>query len=353
MSTARVTALLRHEAFHSSRTVMFGWALVVPVVLSLVLALVFGGVLDNPPTLGILDHGDSEMVVGARADGAISLRTYTTDADLASAVESGAVDVALVLPVGLDADLRAGVSVALDITVWGGSLANHRAVITSAIARLSNQVAGRESAVDIAPVVLGEADDISLRQRLLPMLVLMAVFLGGVFLPATSLVRDKERDTLRALAVTPVTAGDLLISKGIFGWTMSLLMGVVTLVINGAFAGEALLMILTLALGAALAAELGLLLGIFLKDVTTLFAVWKSGGIILFAPAIVYVFPDIPEWIGRLFPTFYLVQPIFSVSLQGASWGDVWDELAILAAFVVALGAVVAALRSRLLRYAM
>ena len=74
----------------------------------------------------------------------------------------------MVLPAALDADLRAGTPVALDITVWGGSLASHRAVITSAIARLSNQVAGRESTIAIEPVVLGEADDISLRQRLLP-----------------------------------------------------------------------------------------------------------------------------------------------------------------------------------------
>jgi len=68
-------------------------------------------------------------------------------------------------------------------------------------------------------------------------------------------------------------------------------------------------------LAAIMAAELGLILGTSIKDVNTLFAVWKFGGLILFGPAIVYMFPQLPQWLGYLFPTYYIVRPIMDISL--------------------------------------
>ena len=72
-----------------------------------------------------------------------------------------------------------------------------------------------------------------------------------------------------------------------------------------------------------MAVEIGLLLGISVKDFTTLFTIWKMGGIILFAPVFIHLFPQIPEWIGRIFPTYYIIQPIVDLSQRGGSWPDI------------------------------
>ncbi len=72
-----------------------------------------------------------------------------------------------------------------------------------------------------------------------------------------------------------------------------------------------------------MAGEIGLIGGALIKDVTTLFAVWKTGGILLFGPAIIYMFPQIPQWIGRIFPTYYLLQPIVDISQRGGNWPDI------------------------------
>jgi len=41
----------------------------------------------------------------------------------------------------------------------------------------------------------------------------------------------------------------------------------------------------------------------------------KSLNIILFAPAIFYVFPDWPQWIAQLFPTYWVINPIFALAI--------------------------------------
>jgi ABC-2 type transport system permease protein len=352
VSAARVGALVRQEAWHGSRSVLLVWALAAPVAITLMINLVFGSILAPAPRLGIVDAGGSALTAVAGADEALRTRVYADVDALRVAVEAGSVDMGIVLPAGFDDALATGLPTAVQTFVWGQSLASDRAVLIAAVTAMAGQVAGRDPGVVLAPEVVGEAPALSLRQRLLPMVVLMAVFLGGLFLPATSLVREKEHDTLRALFVTPLTLGELLTAKGIFGWMLSLFMGVAILVLNGALGAGPALLVGVLALGAVMAAGLGLLLGVLLKDVTSLFAVWKSGGIVLFGPAIVYLFPAIPEWVSRLFPTDYFIRPVVAVGMEGAGLGAVWVDLLVLAALDVALLAGVWAIRGRALRYA-
>ena len=100
-------------------------------------------------------------------------------------------------------------------------------------------------------------------------------------------------------------------------------MGVAILLLNQAFGANSLLLVGVLFLGAIMAAELGLICGALIKDITTLFTVWKSGGLLLFGPVIIYMFPQIPEWIGRIFPTYYALQPVVELSLRGGGWSDI------------------------------
>jgi ABC-2 type transport system permease protein len=95
-----------------------------------------------------------------------------------------------------------------------------------------------------------------------------------------------------------------------------------------------------------MAVEIGLILGISMKDFATLFAVWKFGGIILFAPVFIYLFPEIPGWIGRIFPTYYIIQPIVDISQRGGGWSDIFGNILVLIGLnVVIFGLVVLSLR--------
>jgi ABC-2 type transport system permease protein len=174
----------------------------------------------------------------------------------------------------------------------------------------------------------------------------MAVFIGGLLLPATSVVTEKENKTLEALIITPTSIGDIFLAKGLLGIILSLFAGIVILILNQAFGAQPMLLVLVLALGAIMAAEIGLILGALLKDFTTLFTVWKTGGIVLFAPAIVYLFPKIPEWVAKVFPTYYLIPPIVEISQRGGGWPDIATNVFILIGLdLLLIGVVMLALR--------
>ena len=166
------------------------------------------------------------------------------------------------------------------------------------------------------------------------------------------IINEKEKKTLEALVITPASLGDIFIAKGLLGVILSLLMGIVVLLINQAFGIQPLLLVTVLALGAIMAAEAGLICGALLKDITTLFAAWKLGGILLFGPAIIYMFPKIPQWIGRIFPTYYMLQPIIEISQQGSGWSKIATNVFILIALDIVMIAVLMLTLKRVKQYA-
>ncbi len=342
MSMRRVAVLLRRELLQGPKSFIFLWSVVLPIVMSLVLSLVFGTLFSDKPRLGIADEDSSGLVSLAKDSPSVITREYGSVSDLEQAVRTGAVDFGIVLPEGFDSSVKAGQHVEVTAYVWGESLAKHRVIAQVTLLDLVRELSDREAPVDITINNLGDEASIPWSDRLLPLLVLMAVFVGGMFLPATSLVTEKQKRTMEALTVTPTTLWEVFLAKGILGFVISLTMGLIILALNQAFGGQPGLLVLMLALGAMMAAELGLIAGSFVKDMSSLFAVWKSGGILLFGPAIIYLFPEIPQWIGRVFPTYYLVEPVVRISQQGAGWPDIAAHVFVLIGLDVVLVVVVA-----------
>ena len=86
-----------------------------------------------------------------------------------------------------------------------------------------------------------------------------------------------------------------------------------------------------------------------MDNITDLVARMKLFNIFLQLPALVILFPQIPQWVGMLFPTYYFIDPILSITQYGAGIGDVWWKLLVLIACDVA----VLALAARVLRQRM
>ena len=331
MSIRRVGVLLYREIVRGPRNFIFIWAIVAPVVISLVVSVIFGSLFSDTPDLGMVDLGDSRIVGMAAELEGVAVSEYATVESMLAAVEDGSLDMGIVLPAGIDDAVVEGSEVGIEAYISGQSLAENRVILGVTIADLVRELAGHEAPVAVEITTLGE-EGLPWSDRLLPLVVLMAVFLGGLFLPATSVINEKERKTMQALLVTPATRADVFVAKGLTGLVLSLVMGMVILLINQVFGTEPALLIMVLALGAAMAVEVGLLCGIFFKDVSSLFTIWKLGGILLFAPALVYLFPQIPEWVVRIFPTYYLVQPIVELTLEGAGWAEIAGDVLVLIA---------------------
>ena len=102
MSLRRTGVLLWKELTKGSRSFIFVMALVVPVVISLLLALLFGTFFSDRAKLGIVDDGSSQIPARAAEMHALIVREYDSASELRGAVARGAVDIGMVLPVGFD-----------------------------------------------------------------------------------------------------------------------------------------------------------------------------------------------------------------------------------------------------------
>jgi ABC-2 type transport system permease protein len=345
MSLRRIVILLQKELFYGSRNFIFIMALVLPIVFTLLVNLIFGTFFSGKSRLGIVDSGNSELVPLAQNNEAIILRIYTTVEEMLDAATLGAIDMGVTLPTSFDNLIRSSEQVRITVYVWGESQMRDRIILGSALVSMMRQIAGQEPPVEIVEAVLGAGADIPWEKRLLPLMVLMSVMIAGSMVPATSIVNEKARQTISALGVSPATWGEIFIAKGLLGVLLSLFTGVMILFLNRAFGSQPALLVGVLLLGAIFSSSIGVILGALVKDLTTLMTVVKSIGIFLYTPGILYMFPEIPQWISRLFPTYYIVQPVLEISQENARFGEVAPEIGILIGLIlltVVIGSILA-----------
>lgn len=347
MSLRRIAVLLGKELVDGRRNFLFIFAIVVPVVITLVLSLLFGSVFSGKAELGIVAEGDTQFVRQAQAVESLIVKQYGAAGELREAVARGAADVGVVVPAGFDSRVARGEPTELTAYVWGESQLKHRVVLATTVINLIRDIIGQESPVEIVTTTVGNVANVPWEERLMPFIVLLTILIGGTMVPATSLVEEKQKRTLGALTITPTSLEEVLVTKGLLGVILSLVMGVLILIMNQAFGVQPLLLAIVLGLGAVMAATFGILLGVLIKDINTLFATIKGIGIVLYAPALVYLFPEIPQWIGKLFPTYYMIQPVVEIAQEGGSWSDVAGEVYILIALILVLMGVVGVVARR------
>ncbi|MBN1366688.1 MAG: ABC transporter permease [Dehalococcoidales bacterium] len=347
MSLKRIWTLVKNEVFHGPKDIVLVMAVVLPILLALFVSLAFGDIFTDRAKLGVYDEGNSSITPILESSDSMSVKAYQNEADLRAAAANGAVDMGIVLPSDFDIKLAAK-TVNLKAYIWGESLAKNRTIIPLALSDALRELTGSELPVNIESVPLGDKSSLPWSDRLLPLTILLAVFFGGMMIPASSLIHEKQRQTLEALNVTPATISDIFTAKGVVGAVLAIIMGVLTLAISTSFGGSPLALVGVLALGAILAAEIGLLVGAYVKDINTLFAFWKFGGLLLFGPAFIFMFPQIPSWIGYIFPTYYIIRPVTDLTVLGAGFASVALYVGILTAIVVVMGIVVMNIVKRL-----
>ena len=347
MSFTRTLKVLGKEFRTGPRSPVFLWVLFLPVLFTLVLQVIFGSVFDPQPRLGIVDEGSSTITTAVQGMEGIDLALLDSTDDLKAQVEADDLDAGLVLPTGFDDQVRSGAQPPLEFYVGGESLASNRIILAVTTIDLVREIEGTPPPVDVEVVALGD-EGLPISVRLVPFIMMYALVVAAVFLPAVSIADEREKNTLDALVVTPVKLSEVMAAKGLLGVILALAMTVFTLFLNNALGAEVVALLVVLLFGSILCAEIGLIFGAVAKDSTAVFALIKGTGILLIGPTVFYIWPDWPQWIAKLFPTYWVINPIFEVSLNKGSLGDVWVELAIAAGVIALLGAAVVALTRRL-----
>ncbi len=349
MSLTRVLKVLRKDLALGPRSPIFMYAIALPVVLTLVLQVAFGSLFAPKPRMAVVDEGDSAITAQLAATDGIELTMLDSVDELKTGVEANDYDAGLVLTEGFDEAVRDGSRPLLDLFIGGESLASSRIILSVTALDLVREVEGSAPPVDVEIVSFGDAG-LPVSVRLVPLIMMYALFIAGAFMPASSLVEEKEQGTLSALLVTPVRAGEVLLVKGILGCVLAFVMAFMTLLMNDALGGAPFDMAVVLFSGAAFSAVIGMVIGTWSRDSTAMFTLMKSSGILLFAPVIFYLFPEWPQWIAKLFPTFWVIDPIWQVGILGKGLDAVWLEIVIAIAISLALVPVIGMLSKRMQR---
>lgn len=334
--------VLRKDLRLGPRSPLLLWAILLPVVLTLLVQGVFGELLAPRPSLAIVDGDGGAVAFAALGLEGIDLEIALDETEVRGRVAEGRLTGAVLVPRGFLDAVAAGERPPVPLVVSGESLPGERALLTGVVVDLVRVAAGVDAPVDVEVVTVGEPG-LPIALRLVPLLVLYAVAIPGGMVPAASLVEEKERGTLVAMLVTPTSVRQVLLAKGLLGVLLGALAGVVTLTMNGVWGAAPLVIVTAVVIGAVMMAEVGLVLGAWARDTNALFAAWKGGGIVLFLPAVFFVWPGLPSWPGRFMPAWYFLHPTFRVATEGATFPEVAGELAIGAAICAALLPVVAA----------
>ena len=336
MSLSRVWKLFSKEFTLGPRRPFFLWAVMVPIAFTLIIQVAFGALFEPKPRLGIVDEGESAITRAFMDMEGIRLTLLEDAAELKLQVENNDLDAGLVLPSGIDQAIRTGQRPELEFYIGGQSTAPDRIMISVTAIDLVREVEGLEPIVEIESVPLGR-EGLPLSLRLVPVIVFYALVMAGIWVPASSLVEEKERGTLTALLVTPVRFSEVLLAKWTLGFIFTLFIAAATLLLNRAFGPRPLDVLVVLAVAAALNAVIGVLVGLYSRTSVMMFTLIKGAGIFLFAPVIFYIFPEWHQWIAKIFPLYWVIEPIWQVSILGAPLREVTLELAVAAALTLAL----------------
>lgn len=300
MSISNTWKIFARDFWMGPRTIMAIWLIIFPLLITFVVRLVFGGFIDSAPQPGVVDYGESVIPVQIVEDGTIELTEVADEATLMDMMEAGDLDAGLILQADFNEAVRSGANPELQLYVGGSSLASNRIVLAVTTMDLIRGIAGEPAPVEVEVELAGDAPGGPIEERFVPLLVLLAVTLAGIFLPAAGLIQERTNHTIDAVLLTRATMGDFILAKGTVGFLMSFGVGVITLLINGGFTACVGGLLLVIAVGALMSVQLGIILGSVIPDMQTMFTVWKGGAIVLFAPAMLFLFPGVPEAGGEV-----------------------------------------------------
>jgi ABC-2 type transport system permease protein len=340
--------IVRKDLVLGPRTIMFIWIIGFPLIITFLVRLVFGGLIDPSPRLGIVDHGSSVITELAGKLEGVEVTVVESGEELKKMVEENEYDAGLILQEDFDNAVKTGRNIELQFFVGGKSLASDRMVLAVTLADLLREITGEPFDVEVTMKPVGSGPSVPIGERLVPLLVLLTVAFAGIFLPAASIIQERENRTIDAVLASPVKAGDFVTAKGIVGFLLAFIAGGITLLLNGGFTGIVGGQLLILAVAAFMSVDFGLILGCAVGDMATMFSVWKGGGIILFAPALLFLFPSVPRWAARFFPTYYFLGPLYEVSVEGAAFNRVLLDLGIGFGISVGLAFIVKAFAGRM-----
>ncbi|MFC2010608.1 ABC transporter permease [Chloroflexota bacterium] len=338
MNWSVITPLVRKDFSLFFRNRFFGIVTVLGLVFYLLIYFVMPKAVDENLEIGLFAPEAFPAFEQVEAEGLV-IASVESDEALQEAVINGDYVAGIVLPEDMIEALISGQKPEITIYLASDVPEEIRDSVVVIIKELTYQQAGQPLNLVISEEILGPdmmGMQVPPRDRMRPLLAVFLIIFETFGL-ANLIMEEVERGTVRALLVTPMTVKDLFAAKGIVGIGLAFIQGVFFMTIVGGMNHHPLIILLALLLGSVMATAVGFLMAAIGKDFMTVLACGMIAMIILAIPAFGVMFPGaVTSWI-KIIPSYYLVDTVYQVSSFGAGWGDIWQNLLILAGFNIAL----------------
>ncbi|MGB8021277.1 MAG: ABC transporter permease [Candidatus Nanopelagicales bacterium] len=371
----RIGAVAAKEFTHVRRDRrILAMVLVLPALMLLLMAYAISFDVRNVPTVIVdLDRTPASQSYG-RAFATSDLFDVVGHEDSMAAVDDlfgrNVIRVAVVIPAGfartLAGDEQAQVGILID-----GSEPNSAKVAQAYVGAL-NQLHSQELTrawADTQAIDTSQFPMVDFRLRtwynperrssdfLIPGLMVVVIMIVTVQQTAVTLVREREQGTEEQLRVSPLRRTELMVGK-LLPWTLIAFADVLVITVLGVVVFGVPLRgsLAALGAGAVLLIVASLSLGLIISAVAPSVVVANIAGLLVaFLPAFLlsgfaFALDQIPlilQGISYAFPARHMVALSREVFLKGAGFGEVWPELAWLAAYAAIALLVAAQLQRR------
>lgn len=269
----------------------------------------------------------------------VRIHGIDTEDELKQAIMNRDYDVGIMIPEGIRAGSLPGGRPRVIVYCSAEVSEEVKEIYTTLLRELISEKSGATLNVETAEIVLGPdmgGRQIPHRKRMLPLLVFLLIVVETLGL-ANLITTEVETETVQALLTTPVKVTDLFVGKTITGVLLAFSPAVLLLVITGGLSSNALLIIVSLFLGATMITGLAFFIAAISKDMMTVVGWGAVSMIVLGIPAVVVIVPGpVSGWI-KVIPSYFLVKTLHRASNFGIGWDGNVDNLVFLVAFNVIL----------------
>ncbi len=359
-----IRAIARKEVYHLLRDFR---SLYLAFALPLLLILLFGYALsldvDNIRTV-VVDREKTDLSrdfirrLGASPYFRIQAQFADTEA-VTEALDHGRATMAVVIPAGWTADLRADREAPLQVLLDGSDpnfAGISRSYISAFIEKYNYSLLAdflnRQGMEKIHPPVDGRIrvwfnEDLESRNFIIPGIIAVIIMIVGAMLTSLVIAREYENGTMETLRSLPIGAAEILVGKAIPYFLIAL-----TDVLVAVLMGQVLFGVVMkasfwfLLLASSLYILVALALGLLISSVTKSQMIANQAAVLLtYLPSLLlsnFVFPIINmpavlQAITKIVPATYYIEILSGIYLKDLGIGYLWSQMAVLAGMFAVL----------------
>lgn len=345
MNLKGIWTIFMKELKVSSKSALILFLILIPIVISLVMTVAMGALMSEVRSvaIGVHDSGNNSEFINYLSNGTnYNVWVVGTSEDLKNKVELGELAAGLELPANFTADLRSGARPDLNITIDPSNKA--LGVFTGTYMNRIVAFSGAQYPVNVNMSLSSQGTDGEggndkgdfMPYTAATWVVFTVVMIGSSILPQT-LTTERERRTLDAMLVTPISESDVILGKTIYGFVLTFVVSILILVLNNGMGGNLPLTLVFVALGSLAFTGLGLL-------IASAFYTYSSASIagsIVTMPMLLMTFiggiTDKYKWLSYVSPGTFMQNGIDDAMKNAGDMTQIGINLGVLALVCIAV----------------